>query len=163
MAHCSFIAIALASILAQRAQPTTKQMVGIVYWAGILIAMIVILAVIVLIIRGRLMNEETPQDGGNPFSISELRRLHREGQLTDEEFERAKSSLIASVSGGKREFSSEELHNSAEAPPTIDQTNQRDMTDETDSTNNADEDVPEHPQLPEGPPEFNGSSENEDE
>ena len=35
----------------------------------------------------------TPRD----FSLGDLRRLHRQGQLTDEEFERAKSKLVGTV------------------------------------------------------------------
>lgn len=35
----------------------------------------------------------TPRD----FSLGDLRALHREGKLTDEEFERAKSKLVSNV------------------------------------------------------------------
>ena len=35
--------------------------------------------------------------GGDGFTLSDLRRLHKAGQMTDEEFEKAKKILIGSV------------------------------------------------------------------
>ena len=38
------------------------------------------------------------ESGGSPgFTLSEIRRLHREGQLSDEEFARARSAILASM------------------------------------------------------------------
>ena len=41
------------------------------------------------------MKDEAPS--GQVFSLDDLRRLHRAGQLSDEEFERAKEMMIGSV------------------------------------------------------------------
>ena len=39
----------------------------------------------------------TPEPLIRDFTLSDLRQLHREGKLTDEEFDRAKSRLVSSV------------------------------------------------------------------
>lgn len=43
----------------------------------------------------RWMRSET--DGSKPFSLEDLRRLHREGQLSDEEFQKARDAMISAV------------------------------------------------------------------
>jgi hypothetical protein len=40
---------------------------------------------------------KAPEDTDEGFTLSDLRRLHREGSLSDEEFERAHAQIIAAV------------------------------------------------------------------
>ncbi len=42
----------------------------------------------------RIKAQDKNQVGGEPFTLSHLRCMHRDGQLNDEEFEKAKSLVI---------------------------------------------------------------------
>ncbi len=55
----------------------------------------------VFILRRRL-RDCTPQASAESFSLQDLRQLHREGQLSDEEFERAKAQMVAHLGPGGR-------------------------------------------------------------
>ena len=58
-----------------------------------LVALIVVGLVIVSHVRRRLNAADEPDASGG-FMLSDLRRLHKEGQMSDEEFERAKARVI---------------------------------------------------------------------
>ena len=45
--------------------------------------------------RLRRWARDPHSDPGIPFTLEDLRRLHREGRLTDEEFRRAHDSMLA--------------------------------------------------------------------
>jgi hypothetical protein len=80
----------LAHLLAQSdsiAQP--------LIWSVILIVILMILFAAVGLYRKWMKSEDT--GGGEGFTLSDLRRLHKSGQMTDEEFEKAKKVLIGSV------------------------------------------------------------------
>ena len=63
------------------------------------------LVVIVLVVAGfaaiswlrKWMKEDDVSEGGAGFGIGELRRMHARGELTDEEFERARGKMTASA------------------------------------------------------------------
>ena len=57
-----------------------------------LVALVVVGLVVVSHVRRRLNAADQPQSSG--FMLSDLRRLHKEGQMSDEEFERAKARVI---------------------------------------------------------------------
>lgn len=62
------------------------------------LAIIVVISVAMIVVAYRLRRryqQDVDNAGGDVFSLGDLRRLHREGQLTDEEFERAKAQIIA--------------------------------------------------------------------
>lgn len=63
----------------------------VIYYSVGLLGIIIVLAVVVFIIRKLLFRE--PETSEN-FTLADLRRLHREGQLSDEEYETAKIALI---------------------------------------------------------------------
>lgn len=52
-----------------------------------------LLAVLSLVRRRMRIDAATPRD----FTLTELRDLHRQGKMTDQEFERAKSLLVGKV------------------------------------------------------------------
>ena len=58
-----------------------------------LVALIVIGLVVVSHVRRRLNAADEPDASGG-FMLSDLRRLHREGQMSDEEFEKAKARVV---------------------------------------------------------------------
>ena len=53
----------------------------------------------VVYVRKRLSPEESFK--GEGFTLSDLRRLHQSGQMSDEEFERAKAQLLKGLAPGK--------------------------------------------------------------
>jgi len=60
--------------------------------ATILLIVLVIIGGII-IMRARKMVKGSPKSE-MPFTLSQLRKLHKRGKLSDEEFERAKASMI---------------------------------------------------------------------
>jgi hypothetical protein len=67
---------------------------SILFWVAVLLAVIVALAVVALWLRRRLMVAEE-SEGGIGFTLGDLRRLHREGKMSDEEFNTAKAAMLA--------------------------------------------------------------------
>ena len=73
----------------------------IAIWSGVALALIVGAVVVVALVRRRLIGKD---DGGSArdavFTLAQLRRMHAEGELDDEQFERLKGEMIASVKTG---------------------------------------------------------------
>ena len=69
---------------------------NILFWSfGIILLLVVVAAPVIWWIRKRLSpNEDFKGEG---FTLADLRRLHKSGQMTDEEFERAKAKLIGTL------------------------------------------------------------------
>ncbi len=65
------------------------------FWSLVLIIILLVLFGAVALYR-RWMNADDTS-AGEGFTLSDLRRLHKAGQMTDEEFEKAKKILIGSV------------------------------------------------------------------
>lgn len=62
---------------------------------AIVLAGALLLAVLAVYVRRWLLSkDDEPSDPGG-FALSDLRRLHHEGKLSDEEFERAKAQLVS--------------------------------------------------------------------
>ena len=53
-----------------------------------------VLLAVLSVVRRRMRGDVT---GARDFTLTDLRDLHRQGKLTDEEFERAKSLLVGKV------------------------------------------------------------------
>lgn len=67
------------------------------WWLIVLVGLLLAGFVAVTQVKKRLMrSDDSP---GSGFTLSDLRRLHREGKMTDEEFEKAKQIIVA---GAKR-------------------------------------------------------------
>jgi len=80
-------------------------------WAGVLLAAVLVMAVVIGLSRSKGKNDaELADDQENPagFSLDDLRRLHRAGKLTDEEFARAKARLLAGMGAGEEAEEPEE-------------------------------------------------------
>src|SRR6185436_2540587 len=68
---------------------------SIFVWSFILIILVVIGAAGVMRLRRWLKeDDDTTPSGGIGFTLSDLRRLHKQGQMTDEEFERARAKMV---------------------------------------------------------------------
>ena len=78
-------------MLAQAAQGHSTS--SIVVWSLSLIGLIVAGWLTVWQVRRRLQREDSPL-GSAGFTLSDLRRLHKSGQMSDAEFERAKAKVV---------------------------------------------------------------------
>src|SRR5262245_20342086 len=63
-------------------------------WSLVIVALIVVAFFAVMYLRRWLQEEDVPS-GGIGFTLSDLKQLHREGKMTDEEFQRAHSKMMA--------------------------------------------------------------------
>jgi hypothetical protein len=68
---------------------------GALLWSFVLIVVILLLFGGIVLYR-KWMNADDTTTGDN-FTLSDLRRLHKEGKMTDGEFESAKAILIGSL------------------------------------------------------------------
>ncbi len=79
------------------AQDPVRDSSEILWWLGVILAAVVAILLVAIIVRRRFMAGE--QDAENPaasgFTLGDLREMHRNGQLNDEEFEVAKKGMIA--------------------------------------------------------------------
>jgi hypothetical protein len=71
---------------------STAEVTRIVTVVGVLLVAVLVLAAAVLKLRRRLLGSE--DNAGAPLTLHDLRQMHNEGGLTDDEFEKAKAALI---------------------------------------------------------------------
>lgn len=65
---------------------------SILLWSLVLMGLVIAGYVLATWVRNKLREPDDPTSGG--FTLGDLRDMHRNGQLSDEEFERAKQRLI---------------------------------------------------------------------
>jgi len=65
---------------------------SIVFWSLLLIGLIVAGWLTVWQVRRRLQRDDPTGNAG--FTLSDLRQLHKSGQMTDEEFQRARDRVV---------------------------------------------------------------------
>ncbi len=63
-------------------------------WVGVLVIAVLVLFTLVLAARKRWFHESEQADDAPPFMLSELRSMHDRGELTDEQYERARERII---------------------------------------------------------------------
>jgi hypothetical protein len=68
---------------------------SILGWSLVLMGLVVVGFLLVSWVRNRLRQPEEP--ASHDFSLGELRALHRQGQLSDQEYERARQRLIGNI------------------------------------------------------------------
>lgn len=73
---------------------------GVLLWAIVLILTVVVLVAFITWLRRRLLTSQRPDDP--PFTLHELRTLHAQGRLSDEEFQKARDAMLAAVAGTHR-------------------------------------------------------------
>lgn len=83
--------VAQLILAASRGSPTGRIAVGL----GIILVLAVLGAAAAMVVRKRVQGTDAGGPGGGGFGLSDLRRLHRQGDLTDEEFERAKAKIVS--------------------------------------------------------------------
>jgi uncharacterized membrane protein len=70
-----------------------KDISAVILWSAILIVNILGLFVLLSFYR-KWMTSSEPTTGGPAFTLSDLRKLHKEGKMTTEEYEKAKAAII---------------------------------------------------------------------
>lgn len=78
---------------------TARAQDDIWFYLIVLVIAAVVIAVIGLVARKYLSDPIDASEGEAVFDLSELRRLHRQGQLTDEEFQAAKAAVLMDGAG----------------------------------------------------------------
>jgi hypothetical protein len=66
----------------------------IAVWLGVGIAVVVVGLVVVSRIKKRFQDDGGPEATSAGFSLSDLREMHRAGEMSDEEFDKAKAKVI---------------------------------------------------------------------
>lgn len=85
-------------LLAQT-QRTAQNQSDIWFYLIVLVVGAFVVITIGLVARKMLGGPIETGEGGSVFDLSELRRLHREGQLTDEEFQVARAAALKESTG----------------------------------------------------------------
>ena len=97
------ITIILDPMLLLLAQAKVRREVlgaDVIIWAGIMMAVLLGFGFIWMIIRSKVRQSDT-SEAESMFSLGTLRRMHREGQLNDAEFEKAKAIVIGTMAKEK--------------------------------------------------------------
>ena len=76
---------------------------SVIIWSLVLVVFLVIGFILVAAVKKRLRDDEVSTPGaGAGFTLSDLRQMHRAGQITNEEFDRAKEKIIGVAKIGAR-------------------------------------------------------------
>ncbi len=68
---------------------------SVMIWSFVLVAFLVAGFIIVGRVKKRMKDEiDTTPEASAGFTLSDLRQMHRDGQISDEEFERAKAKIV---------------------------------------------------------------------
>ena len=70
-------------------------MPNVLWWSGVLIVLLVVAFAGVAVLKKRLTKPDETMSAG--FTLSDLRALHRNGKMSDEEFERAKEAVVSAA------------------------------------------------------------------
>lgn len=71
------------------------------FWVALLIGAIILGALAVSMIRKHMFEADTEADGATPFTLHDLRRLRESGQLSEEEFEKARAIILGNAASRK--------------------------------------------------------------
>jgi len=80
----------------QSADKSSRLLSNVLPWLILLIGVIVAGGVVMYVVRRSLNSERTASQG---FTLQDLRDMHAAGELSDEEFERAKAMMIGRLAG----------------------------------------------------------------
>jgi hypothetical protein len=82
--------------LAQQ-QPSASGAASVILWSAVLIGLIVVAFLAYAQFKRWMKDTEPSGGGGVGFTLSDLRELHRQGKMTDEEYETARAKMVASA------------------------------------------------------------------
>ena len=84
---------AAAAVILVLAQDSGGSMLRVIAWSLVLICLLMVGFFAISRLRQWMRDDDMPAPGIG-FTLSDLRQLHKQGQMTDEEFERAKSKIV---------------------------------------------------------------------
>jgi len=84
-------------------QNAERLFIDMLPWLGLLCVIVLVLGVVAMWIRARLRSPR--KESGDGYTLVDLRRMHARGDLSDEEFEKAREAMIAGVRGREPEES----------------------------------------------------------
>jgi uncharacterized membrane protein len=84
-----------AMVFAQSTAPAGNLFGDLLPWLGLLVVIVLIGGGIAIWLRRRLMSGDSAGSVG--FTLGDLRELHARGEISTEEFEKAKSQMIAGL------------------------------------------------------------------
>lgn len=115
------------------AQTSASPSISALAWVGLLLILVVIGVGALGLLRRRLLGDSGPP-GGAPLTLHDLRQAHARGDMTDDEFEAARSAILGAAGASPRDPTSGELR----AQPGYDLTGAplptRDSRPDTDKT-----------------------------
>ena len=79
------------------AEVSSERIAGVVAWSVGLLLALVLGMVAAARLKRRLRQDDVQPAAASGFTLSDLRQMHRSGQLTDAEFERAKEKVVAAA------------------------------------------------------------------
>jgi hypothetical protein len=82
--------------LAQARPLTPSGAASIIFWSAVLIALVVV-AFLAYVQFKRWMSDSAPTSSSPGFTLSDLRQMHREGKMTDEEYQQARDKMVSSA------------------------------------------------------------------
>lgn len=74
-----------------------KLFIDMLPWLGLLVVIVLVLGGIAIWLRKKTSSPISNTSEG--YTLQELRRMHAEGELTDEEFEKAREVMITGIKG----------------------------------------------------------------
>lgn len=77
----------------------TQLLVNLAPWLGLLLVVVLIGGLVIVWVRRYMRGEQKSADG---FSLEDLRQMHRRGEMSDEEFARAKSAILGRARDANR-------------------------------------------------------------
>jgi len=87
---------------------------SIIIWSCVLVGVIVLAFVVVQQVKKRLRDDDDENPAASTgFTLSDLRQLHRDGQITDEELDRAKVKIVEAA----RKSAQRQEHKPSVQPP----------------------------------------------
>lgn len=104
----------------------------ILWWLGVLVLAAVVMALAGLLLRKVLLRpDETVEDQG--FTLADMRRLHEQGELSDEEFKAARALMIARSRAMMNAQDERGRTDGGDLPPPSQGGTQENMGDESDN------------------------------
>jgi len=100
-------------MLSSASQPFSS----ILFWSAGLVGLALLAAALIVWVRRRMSPKEDVQPQG--FTLADLRELHKKGQMTDAEYERAKELIVQSMrkTGSRPENTAGPADHRAPPPP----------------------------------------------
>jgi hypothetical protein len=83
--------------IAAQSADSSRLLADVLPWLLVLIGVIVVGGVIIYYVRRSLYGDGSSSGGG--FTLQDLRDMHASGELSDEQFERARAQMIGRLKG----------------------------------------------------------------